>query len=116
GEGPEERDLFVGEEPDLGASERDRTNGHAFAEEWHAQHSSEPEIAAECAAFRKLLRFGEICDLNRLPIKHRASVDRAANRRKNKAQRMRDGAMMGHHAEHVAVQPEDAGVGGGTEA
>ena len=104
GEGPQQRNLLVGERLDLGASDPDRADGCALAQQRNAQEGAVAELPSEHAAFRKLLHLGlEIRHLDGLPIKHRAPVHRAANHGHSKPQRIGDRAMVGHQTEDVAV-------------
>jgi hypothetical protein len=56
GEGLEQGDLPFGEEPRLGASQRDRANHDTFAHQRHGKHCAEAEAPCEFAAFGKFVR------------------------------------------------------------
>src|SRR5512145_445368 len=76
GEGLEQSDLLVSEGLDLSASERDRTDSFALAQERNAQSGAVTKLLGGRAAFGKLVHLRlEIRRLNRLPIKNSASGD-----------------------------------------
>jgi hypothetical protein len=113
GEGLEEGDLSLREEPRLGAADLDRANRHSFSHQGDAEDRAEAHAPRVLPALREFVRFAlGVCQVDGPPIHHRSARDRPADERKGELPdgADEDRAVMGDEEEPVAVPAPDGGV------
>ena len=115
GEGPQQRNLGVGERLDLDASDPDRADGFALAQQRNDSAAGGGRGPERHATFRNLLHLGlQIRHLDGLPIKHRASVFTVPGQSRARGSgSVGIGVMAGRRRGHCHLG-EDARVIGGT--
>jgi hypothetical protein len=108
GEGLEESDLLVGEQPGLSAARSGRANGHALPHHGDAEDRAKAPPPRVLAAFGKLRRLGlQVGEVDRPRLEDRAPTDRPTAQRHGER---RNRAVMGGRVELVAVAAKDDGV------
>jgi hypothetical protein len=111
GEGLEQGDLAVREEPGLDAPEADRANRDTFAHQRDAELRPCAMLPRELAPPGKLVRLAlQVSDVESAPIQHRAAVERLANEGDCEGPGG-NWAVMSNEQKPIAVPPEDLGVG-----
>jgi hypothetical protein len=112
GEGLEQGDLPLREEPGLGAAEADRANRDTFAHQRDAELRPRAMLPREFAAPGKLVRLAlQVSDVESAPIEHRATVERRSNEGDCEGPGG-DWAVMSNEQQPIAAPPEDLGVAG----
>ena len=107
GEGLEERDLLVGEGPDLGSADPDHAERDTVAQERHGERRLDAVPGrGRLGVLRQSLR--EVPDMNRLAVDHRAAHQVSPSQPAHRGHRRRPEG--GDEAEHVAVHAKHLGV------
>ena len=115
GEGLEQGDLPLREEPRLGAAEVDRADRSAFPQEGNAEERAEAQAPCDLAALGKLVRLClPVSDVDDPPVQHGSASEAPADQRDGELADHPGGnrAVMGDAAEPIAVQAEDRSVRG----